>query len=219
MAAASKLVTSLRQDLRLAWRHTVLNTLAGGVWVPRAVRVLLYRAMGIRALGANIAPGSRFTGTDVVIGRGTFVNTGALVDVGRQGSVRIGERCNLGPQVALLGQTHEVEGDGRYRRRSEHRPVVVGDDVWLGARSTVLPGVTVGDGCIVAAGAVVSRDIGPGGVWAGVPARRVERASDGPDADGPGRTDEVVVDPRDGVDPVATGGQTGTGSSRPVATS
>ncbi len=205
MEAIGKLAASLRQDLRLAARHTILTTLAGAVWVPRAVRVLVFRAMGIRALGANIAPGSRFTGTDIVIGRGTFVNSGALFDVGRGGSVRIGRGCNLGPQVAILCQTHEVEGDGRYRRQAEHKPVVVGDDVWLGARSTVLPGVTVGDGCIVGAGAVVTRDIGPGGIWVGVPARRV-----------------VPDDGRDATDGPATGGaegQTGTGDSRPVATS
>jgi maltose O-acetyltransferase len=45
--------------------------------------------------------------------------------------------------------------------------------VWMGARVTVLPGVTVGDGCVIAAGAVVTKDCEPGGVYAGLPARRI----------------------------------------------
>lgn len=217
-----KLAQSLRQDLKIALRHTFVNTLAGSVWVPRALRVALYRLVGIRALRANVNAGSRFTGTDVVIGRRTFVNAGCYFDVGGDGSLRIGEEANLGVQVTVLGMTHVVRPEGGYDRRSEHRPVRIGDRVWLGARVTVLPGVTIGDDCIVAAGAVVTQDIGPGGIWGGVPARllRQHPAAPGPgsadvvdltdgalletaDEAADGRDDGVVIDLRDGVDTMA----------------
>jgi maltose O-acetyltransferase len=185
------LVESLRQDLKMAVRHTVVNTVGGSVWMPRAGRLVIYRAMGIRAMRANVYAGSRFTGTDVEIGRRTFVNAGCYFDVGGGGSLRIGAESNLGPQVTVLGMTHTVRPTGGFTRESEHRPVVIGDRVWLGARVTVLPGVTVGDDCIVAAGAVVTQDIGPGGVWGGVPARLIKDTSD------------VVIDLRDGVDTIA----------------
>jgi len=194
------LAQSLRQDLRIALRHTFVNTLAGSVWVPRAARVVLYRLVGIRALRANVNAGSRFTGTDVVIGRRTFVNSGCYFDVGGGGSLRIGEEGNIGVQVTVLGMTHQVRPDGGYARRSEHRPVRIGDRVWLGARVTVLPGVTIGDDSIVAAGAVVADDIGPGGIWGGVPARLI-REHPGPAAGVP--DGEVVIDLRDGVDTMA----------------
>lgn len=159
-------------DLRIMVRHLVVNAVGGAVWMPRAGRVVVYRLAGIRALGANLLPGSRFTGTDVAIGAGTFVNGECYFDVGR-GRLRIGRDCNLGPQVGMFGMTHDLRDDGSYDRRSRHAPVTVGDRVWIGARASILPGVTVGDGCVIAAGSVVTADCQPGGLYAGVPARRV----------------------------------------------
>jgi maltose O-acetyltransferase len=72
----------------------------------------------------------------------------------------------------ILTATHNLV-DGRVDHRRASRNVEIGDRVWLGARAMVLPGVTVGDGCVVAAGAVVTRDCEPDGVYAGVPARRI----------------------------------------------
>jgi maltose O-acetyltransferase len=54
-------------------------------------------------------------------------------------------------------------------------PITIGDDVWIGARAVVLPGVTIGRGAVVGAGAVVSRDVGVGEVVGGVPARLIRR--------------------------------------------
>lgn len=174
----AKAVESLRVDVRIAARHLVVNAVGGAVWMPRAGRVLVYRLAGIRALGANLLPGSRFTGTDVVIGDGTYVNSECYFDVGR-GRLRIGRDCNLGPQVGVFGMTHDLCDDGTYDRRSRHAPVTIGDGVWIGARASILPGVTVGDGCIVAAGAVVTVDCEPRGLYAGVPARRVRDLAPG----------------------------------------
>lgn len=174
----AKVAESLRIDARIAVRHLLVNTVGGAVWMPRAGRVVVYRLAGIRALGANLLPGSRFTGTDVVIGDGTYVNGECYFDVGR-GRLRIGRGCNLGPQVGVFGMTHDLRGDGTYDRRSHHDPVTIGDRVWIGARASILPGVTVGDGCVVAAGAVVAADCEPGGLYAGVPARRVRDLAPG----------------------------------------
>ncbi|WP_426190296.1 acyltransferase [Massilia sp. DWR3-1-1] len=49
----------------------------------------------------------------------------------------------------------------------------IGNDVWLGAHVTVLPGITIGDGAVIAAGAVVNRDVGKNEIWAGIPARKI----------------------------------------------
>jgi maltose O-acetyltransferase len=167
------LAESLRGDLRIARRHLLVNALAGAFWMPRAARVLLYRLAGIRALRANVYSGCRFTGTDVAIGAGTFVNHECYFDVGRT-SLRIGRDCNLGPQVGIFSMTHRVRPEGGYDRRAEHRPVTVGDRVWIGARATILPGVTIGDDVVVAAGAVVASDCREPGVYRGVPARRAD---------------------------------------------
>ncbi|WJH37282.1 hypothetical protein N6H14_05985 [Paenibacillus sp. CC-CFT747] len=68
-------------------------------------------------------------------------------------------------------------------------PIVIGDGVWIGTRATVLPGVRIGDGSVIAAGAVVTKDCAPHGIYAGTPARRVKELA------GPAQTEFVVPEP------------------------
>ncbi|GAB2875268.1 acyltransferase [Nocardioides pacificus] len=165
------IVRGLRLDLAMAWRHLVLDLVAGSGLVPRPVRWALYRALGLDVRTPNIFSGTRITGRDLHIGRGTFLNHACYLDVA-QGRIEIGERCHLGPEVMVLTATHDLT-DGSASTRSTYRTTTIGDRVWLGARVTVLPGARIGDGCVVAAGAVVTGTCPPGGVYAGVPARRV----------------------------------------------
>ncbi len=74
----------------------------------------------------------------------------------------------------LITSTHEI-GPHQYRAgKDTTRPITIGDGVWIGARAVVLPGVTIGNGSIVAAGAVVNRPVGSNVLVAGVPARFVK---------------------------------------------
>jgi maltose O-acetyltransferase len=75
--------------------------------------------------------------------------------------------------VMILTATHEIDDDGLVERVPAFKPVRIGDRCWLGARVTVLPGVTIGEGTIIGAGAVVTKDCKPGAVYVGVPARQL----------------------------------------------
>jgi maltose O-acetyltransferase len=114
----------------------------------------------------GVSPGAKLS-----IGDRCYVNYG--VSLGATESVRIGCGAHIGPYVMIMDNDfHRLEPD----RRDEMppaRPVLIGDDVWLGARAIVLPGVTIGDGSVVAAGAVVVRDVPPRTVVGGVPARAI----------------------------------------------
>ena len=104
----------------------------------------------------------------LVIGSHCFVNQGVTVWAERH--VVIGDHVLLGDQAAVYDTDfHEVEPGGGVRVA----PVVLEDDVWLGRLATVTPGVTVGRGAVVAAGAVVTRDVPPFTLVAGVPAKVV----------------------------------------------
>ncbi|WP_275694449.1 DapH/DapD/GlmU-related protein [Nocardioides sp. CFH 31398] len=175
-------VRALRLDGAIAVRHVVLTLLAGSALVPRPVRWAVYRLVGLDVRTPNIFSGTRITGTDLSIGRGTFLNHDCYLDVAR-GRIAIGERCHLGPQVMILTATHDRDGAGGAASASRYLTTVVGDRVWLGARATVLPGVRIGDGCVVAAGAVVAADCDPGGVYGGVPARRLREVGDAASVD------------------------------------
>ena len=108
-------------------------------------------------------------GYNISLGAGTFVNYDCvLLDVV---PIRIGAACQLATQVQLLAATHPVDPDPRRRGWETGSPITLGDNVWLGGGVIVCPGVTIGDDTVVGAGAVVTRDLPPGVVAVGNPAR------------------------------------------------
>lgn len=169
---ARRAVDAILQDLRIAGRHLVYTRIAGSSFTPRPVRYLVYRAMGLDVRTMNVFSGVRITGKDLHIGPDTFVNHDCYFEVGR-GRIEIGERCHLGPQVMILTSSHELHEDGSVERLSTNATTSVGDRVWLGARTTLLPGATVESDCVVAAGAVVTGRCESGGIYGGVPAKRI----------------------------------------------
>ena len=106
-------------------------------------------------------------GTNTVIGKNVFINAGCCFQ--DQGGITIGDRTLIGHQVVLATLNHGLLPE----QRNEFSPgaITIGSDVWIGSHATILPGVTIGDGAIVAAGAVVTHDVPPRTVVAGVPAR------------------------------------------------
>ena len=152
---------------RAAWVSPAMSFL-----LPVSLRRGLLRLAGLR-IGAKVTglKQCRFQSKQVSIGDGSFVNTGCQFE--GLGRIDIGRHVFLGPQVMILTSTHEIGEDGQVARMPVARPVRVGDRCWLGARVMVLPGVTIGEGTIIGAGAVVTRDCKPGAVYAGVPARQL----------------------------------------------
>jgi len=116
--------------------------------------------------------GARIQTPSLTIGVGTWANRGVSIE-GR-GAVSIGEDVLIGPEVLIVTSTHERTIDGGVRADSTYEPVHIGNRCWIGARVMILPGVIIDDGVTVAAGAVVVSDIGPGGLYGGVPARRLK---------------------------------------------
>jgi acetyltransferase-like isoleucine patch superfamily enzyme len=106
-------------------------------------------------------------GHNLRFGRNVFVNHGCTAVV--VGGVEIGDDVMIGPNVQLISGGHALDPDTR-RTVSTCAPVRIGRGVWIGAGATVLPGVTVGDDAVVAAGAVVTRDVAPRTLVGGVPA-------------------------------------------------
>jgi len=105
-------------------------------------------------------------GDYVVIGKGANIRAAG-------GEIIIGEGSMLAQDVALIGANHLTNKDVFYREQpwdTTKVGVTIGKNVWVGAGVTVLPGVNIGDSSIIAAGAVVSKNVPSGEVWAGIPA-------------------------------------------------
>jgi len=93
------------------------------------------------------------------------------------GGVRIGQHFHPGRGLTIFSSKHDYRGDRTipYDEIDLPAPVVIGDCVWVGANVMILPGITIGEGAIVAMGAVVTRDVSPGAIVAGNPARVVNQ--------------------------------------------
>lgn len=106
----------------------------------------------------------------LVIGDHTFIGKGSEIDV--LASITIGAHTLLAPNVFITDHEHNTSADLRFDEQgSRCAPVAIGTDAWIGTRAVILPGVTVGDGAIIGAGAVVTKDVPPQAIVAGVPAR------------------------------------------------
>jgi maltose O-acetyltransferase len=106
------------------------------------------------------------------LGSNSFLNYDAiLMDCA---PITIGDDVSIGPRVQLLTALHPLDDHESRRQRWERaEPIVIGDNVWFGGGVIVCPGVTVGDNTVVGAGSVVTRDLPPGVLAAGNPAREI----------------------------------------------
>jgi acetyltransferase-like isoleucine patch superfamily enzyme len=137
----------------------------------------------------RIGPGVALS-PNVSLRNGERIEIGARSHIGehcalwageRGGRIVIGEDALFGPRVYITASNYRFEtGTPVMRQPRVEEDVIIGADVWLGASVIVLPGVTIGDGCIVAAGGVVTRNLPPGAIAAGVPARIVKMRDGGP---------------------------------------
>ena len=110
----------------------------------------------------------------ITLGSATFVGFGSELDIALE--LHVGSHVLIAPGCFITDHNHRHEGSGLIDAQgTESRPVRIGNDVWLGAHAVVLPGVTIGDGAIVGAGAVVTRDVPPQTVVVGVPAGPIRR--------------------------------------------
>lgn len=155
-----------------AWRFGFLLYLTNR-WVAalpsHRLRLAWYRHVLRAKIEAGVAvhSGAHFTSRGgVEIGTGSTFDQGVWLD-GR-GGLYIGNHVVTGPAVMFLTADHDPQCpqfSGRLK------PIHVGNRVWLGSRATVLPGVTIGEGAVIAAGAVVTRDVPPYSIAGGVPAK------------------------------------------------
>jgi acetyltransferase-like isoleucine patch superfamily enzyme len=162
------------------------------------LRLLVYRGLGMRlgkknrmegggrarrcsqiAIGDNNAftqgcwlwpEDTDFVGIRIRIGNSNYFNRNVMIDA--CGLIEIGDRNMIGPDVYITDSNHRFGGGFAPSELPMDRGnVVIGNRCWIGAKATILKGVRLGDGCMVAAGAVVTRSVAPNEVVAGVPAR------------------------------------------------
>lgn len=165
-AAGELLHTMAQQAIRIT---TGLNN---QYHTPEEIRAILSELTG-KPIDETVTLFPPFTtdcGQNITLGRHVFINSGCRFQ--DQGGITIGDGTQIGHNVVLATLNH---GRAPQDRANIYpAPIVIGENVWIGANATLLPGVTIGSGAIVAAGAVVTADVAPCTIVGGVPARFIK---------------------------------------------
>jgi maltose O-acetyltransferase len=142
-----------------------------------AARAILIDLLGTLGEGSGIRPPLHVDyGKNIHVGARTFVNFNlTALDVA---TIHIGDDCMIGPNVQLLTPIHPVDPQPRKDKLEGAKPIVIGDNVWLGGGVIVCPGVTIGENSVIGAGSVVTKDIPANVVAVGNPARVIRENID-----------------------------------------
>ena len=131
-----------------------------------------YLGLWLRKMGegTSVQMGCRFlNGRKVYFGERNVINFGCLFD-GRKFRIFTGNDVSIGPEASILTLGHDPQSSDFADRGGD---VVIGNYVWICYRAIILPGVTIGEGAVVGAGAVVTKDVEPFAIMAGNPARMI----------------------------------------------
>ena len=154
------------QHLPASYRYQPLGKFAK--WCRAIACKRLFRYCG---LNVNIEKGANFyTGWEIEVGDNSSLGINCMIPY----DLKVGRDVMMGPFVIIVGENHNsdrLDIPMRLQGYKNYPPVRIADDVWIGARAIILPGINIGRGAIIAAGAVVTKDVPPYAICGGNPAR------------------------------------------------
>jgi acetyltransferase-like isoleucine patch superfamily enzyme len=148
--------------------------------MTKRIRMHVTKAL-FKDIGSNVIfdPDGSYTYRTITIGSNVIIGPGACFWAS-DSFIKIGNKVMFGPNVTIMGGDHNTNVVGEYmfdvhlKEPSDDLPVIIEDDVWIGTGVTLLKGVCIGEGSIIAAGAVVTKDVPPYTIVGGVPARTIK---------------------------------------------
>ena len=173
----------LVHQFRLVFIHAInlASNVLGDDFLSASLRKGMLQLLGSRfGPGTVIRGGGYVYGGDLVTGASCFINRGCYFDFNAR--IVFGDNVVVGHGVTFITAVHNIGGPARRAARQiGGHAISVGDGAWIGANATILPGVTVGKGAVVAAGSVVNRNVPPNVIVAGVPSKVIKSVQDQPD--------------------------------------
>lgn len=112
-------------------------------------------------------------GNKIILGKNVFINSNCYFMDGAK--ISIGDNVFIGPSCGFYTANHPLDYQTRNQGVEQALPISIGNNVWLGSNVIVLPGVKIGDGCVIGAGSVVTKDIEANSVAAGIPCNVIRK--------------------------------------------
>lgn len=175
-------MNQLRQHIKFTWRHKLrsrqqrnrLGFLGKRVFIERNVDLMRYPKNIEVADDVVLKEGCRICACNenakIKIGKNTTVGYHSFMFASEK--IEIGDDCMIGPFSYIVDSDHGKKKDVTMNRQpNETAPIIIHNDVWIGTGAKILKGVTIGEGAVVAAGAVVKEDVPPYKIVGGIPAK------------------------------------------------
>ncbi|SHF10297.1 Hexapeptide repeat of succinyl-transferase [Marinitoga hydrogenitolerans DSM 16785] len=162
----------------VVWYEFIMKILFS---LPRFRTFNYIKKLFLKSMGAKIGkrvvfyPGVWISpGKNLVIGNDVDIALDVLITT--SGGVKIGDRTLIGYRTQIISANHRIpKNRGKiFYSGHERKKVIIGKDVWIGANCIILPGVHIGDGAVIAAGSIVTKDVPQYTIYGGVPARKIK---------------------------------------------
>ncbi|MEL6559143.1 MAG: acyltransferase [Bacteroidota bacterium] len=170
----------LKKTWKTRWRYfrnsKKLGSCGADVYFDKNIEIQRYpKNVSIRDM-AVIKEGARICACNetatISIGKNTTIGFHTFIFASNH--ISIGDDCLVAPFVYLVDSDHSIEKNQLINQQSNTTsPIKIGNDVWLGTGCKILKGVTIGDGAIIAAGAIVNADVPAYEIWGGIPAKKI----------------------------------------------
>jgi acetyltransferase-like isoleucine patch superfamily enzyme len=162
------------QSILLAISNIIFDFMPLTRWYK--IRAGMLRFSGVKCpLTLRLVSSARIVYKNVTIGENTFIGHQVLISGNEAYSVTIGGNVDLAPRVCILSGSHEIDMIGKHSAGpGSGGDVIIEDGVWVGANSTILPGVRIGEKSVIGAGSVVTKDIPPYCIAVGNPCKPIK---------------------------------------------
>jgi maltose O-acetyltransferase len=170
------LAQQIQRQWKLVWIHFInlMSDVLGNDFIGCKLRAVLLKFLGIQVgSGCTIRGGTYFYGADLILGQKCYLNRNCYFDL--SAPVELEDNVVVGHGVTFITAEHAIGSSDRRAGKAVGKKITIGCGAWIGANVTLLPGVAIGSGSVVAAGAVVTKNVAPHTIVAGVPAKVLRR--------------------------------------------
>jgi len=170
-----ELILLSKQQIEVILVHIInlISNVIGNDFISCLIRKNLLQLLGSKfGSGTVIRGGSYFYGGELVTGVKCQINRGCYFDF--TGQITLEDNVVVGHGVTFITTEHKIQDSARRAGPVYGCPILVKDGAWIGANSTILPGITIGKGAIIGAGAVVTKDVPNNVIVGGVPAKIIK---------------------------------------------
>lgn len=162
------------RGFRIRWVNFCVNRLYAGTKTKNFEK----KRKLLNSVGHNIGEGTKVVGPiycsgKMIVGKNCWI--GRNLEINGNGTVTIGDQCDIAPDVIFQTGSHEIGGSERRAGEGITEDITVGNGCWIGVRSTILGGVSISDGAVVAACALVNKNVQQDTLVGGLPAREIKR--------------------------------------------